>query len=146
MFWRQIWLGFFVFLHISFSLDTVGSVNTVPPSGLMRPGLGARTAWHLYLLCGWSAGMFTQSLFGVIVGLCGIVFLLNVLPDGVVLTHSVISPSPVASFSSLPRLVLPVLLTEDVLATESRWFAILSDSGAEAKPSPTASVMGIKSR
>lgn len=89
--------------------------------------------------------MFTPSVFGVIVGLCCIVFLLNVLPDTVVLEHHVISQSPVASFSSLPRLVLPVLLTKDVvLTTESRWFAISSDSGAEAKPSPTASVIGIK--
>lgn len=40
----------------------------------------------------------------------------------------------------------PALLTVYVVsATESRWFAILTDSRAETKPSPTAPTMGIKS-
>lgn len=56
---------------------------------------------------------------------------------------SITSPIFFFFFPSLPR---PGLPTEDVvLATESRWFAISSDGRAEAKPSPTASVMGIKS-
>lgn len=52
-----------------------------------------------------------------------------------------VAPPPPVSLS----FPCPVLLTVDVVsATESRWFAILSNSRAEAKPSPTAPTMGIK--
>lgn len=100
----------------------------------------------------WLVGVFAQSVLSLTVGVCGIIFitfiylfiLKNILPDGDVLKFfAEMSPSPVPSFSSLPR---PGLPTEDVvLATESRWFAILSDSRAQAKLSPTASMIGIKS-
>lgn len=96
-------VGFFCFLKYRFSLHIVGFDNTLPPSCLMRPGLGTRTVWHLCLLCGWSAGMFTQSVFGVTVGLCGVVFLFNALPDGAVLKRRETSPSPVASSCSSDR-------------------------------------------
>lgn len=103
-------VGFFCFLKYRFSLHIVGFDNTLPPSCLMRPGLGTRTVWHLCLLCGWSAGMFTQSVFGVTVGLCGLVFLFNALPDGAVLKRRETSPSPVASLASFFLFFRPRML------------------------------------
>lgn len=112
-----------------FSLHILGFGYTVPSSCVIG-------VWTLAT----TIGIIVFAL--LFVGMC-------VLPSSVWLLVLVVLfckgnnsiSSPI--FFSLPSLAL---LTEDVVsATESRWFAILSDSRAEAKPSPTAPMRGIKS-